>query len=281
MRPSERISEDTWVRLQQSQALDVRFGEETLTDILALDFIKLAGRRKIKMFQIEKHEEARKGADLEIFLSIGRNTHVRYVIQAKKLYPKHQYPHINAKTGKSGLFQIDVLEDYARIVGAVPYYLLFNFVDRIQRTLHWHCRRQFDEKQLGCTLVPSWLVRRAISTHGCRTFGFLHSDPAALPLRCRLDCDCPRQARWGGVPDLAGTGDAQLYEDEDLSPEAPSRPEVFVPRESPWPDWLWSRDTQTISMNDARRLFPRPIRETSLPRRLLLIGSEAVTDGSD
>lgn len=281
MRPSERISEDTWIRLQQSQALDVRFGEETLTDILALDFIKLAGRRKIKIFQIDKHEEARKGADLEIFLSIGRNTHVRYVIQAKKLYPKHQYPHINAKAGKSGLFQIDVLEDYAGIVGAVPYYLLFNFVDNIQRTLHWHCRGQFDEKQLGCTLVPSWLVRRAISTHGCRTFDFLHSDPAALPLRCRLDCDCPRQARWDRVPGLTGMSDAQSHEDKYPSQEARRWSETFMPRESPWPDWLWSRDTQTISLSDARRLFPRPIQEALLPRRLLLIGPDRVTDGSN
>ena len=193
MNPSERVSEDTWIRLQQSQALEVRFGEETLTDILVLDFTKLAGRRRIKIFQIEKHEETRKGADLEIFLRISRGTCVRYVIQAKKLYSKHQYPHtkhqyphINAKAGKSGRFQIDVLEDYAKNVGAVPYYLLFNFVAHIQRTRHWHCRGQFDEKQLGCTLVPSRRVREAILTPGCRTFDFLHSDPVALPLRCRF-----------------------------------------------------------------------------------------------
>lgn len=280
MNPSERISEDTWIRLQQSQTLDVRFGEETLTDILVLDFIKLAGRRRVKIFQITKHEEARKGADLEIFLRTDRGTCVRYVIQAKKLYPRHQYPHINAKAGKSGLFQIDVLEDYARSVGAVPHYLLFNFVDHIQRTRHWHCRRQFDEKQLGCTLVPSWRVRDAISPPpGRRTFDFLHSDPAALPLRCRLDCDCPRQAQWGRVPDLTGTSAAQWHEDEHPSPEARGRPEVFVPREGPWPDWLWSQDEQIISMNDTMRLLPRPIRETPLPRRLLLIGPDTVTDG--
>jgi hypothetical protein len=57
--PAERISEDTWNRLKQAQELEVRLGEETLTDILSLDFARLAGTHEIKLFQTPKPEEAK------------------------------------------------------------------------------------------------------------------------------------------------------------------------------------------------------------------------------
>ena len=40
MTPSEKIAADTWERLKLSRDLKVRLGEETLTDLLALDFTR-------------------------------------------------------------------------------------------------------------------------------------------------------------------------------------------------------------------------------------------------
>ena len=41
MTPAEKIAADTWERLKLSRDLRVRLGEETLTDLLALDFVRL------------------------------------------------------------------------------------------------------------------------------------------------------------------------------------------------------------------------------------------------
>lgn len=193
--PAERISEDTWNRLKQAQEFEVRLGEETLTDILALDFARLVGPNEIRLFQTPKSKEAKQGTDLEVILNAGSGTAIRYAIQAKKLYPGKGYVHINAKAGKSGRYQIDLLEGHARSVGAIPFYLLYNYFDHPNTDECWSCCQScVDESQLGCTLVPSWHVRNAIRWRGHRTFDFLHSDPESLPLRCRFRC--PKRSPW-------------------------------------------------------------------------------------
>ena len=210
MTAAEQMSADVWNRLKQSQQLSVRLGEETLTDILTLDFTRLAGRRAVKMFQTPKNKESQTGTDLEVFVSVAGGRAYRYAIQAKKLYPNKRYDNLNARVGKHDLFQIDILEDYANQEGVVPFYLLFNYVHRLEATRHWHCcQTPVDEKQLGCTLVPSCRVRKAIGQRGCRNFAFLHTDPAALPFRCRFDC--PRDARWDRKSQTKAIGDESCY----------------------------------------------------------------------
>ena len=268
--PAERISEDTWNRLKQAQEFEVRLGEETLTDILTLDFARLAGTRKIKLFQTPKSEEARKGTDLEVFLNTGGGAAIRYAIQAKKLYPYKGYIHINAKAGKSGRFQIDVLEGHAKRVGAIPFYLLFNYVDHAEASRCWNCCEcAVDEKQLGCTLVPSWHVRKAILRRGYRTLDFLHSDPESLPWRCRFEC--PNRSPWRmkfGSPGQRWP----LFADIDASlPEQYSWVNL-EPREGDWPEWLWAQNQRMILDDEARELFPGSTKETPVPRRILLVG---------
>ncbi len=281
--PAERISEDTWNRLKQAQELEVRLGEETLTDILSLDFARLAGTHEIKLFQTLKPEEARKGTDLEVFLNTGGGATIRYAIQAKKLYPDKGYIHINAKAGKSGRFQIDVLEDHAKCVGAIPFYLLFNYIDHAEASEYWNCCKcAVDEKQLGCTLVPSWHIREAICQRGCRTFHFLHSDPESLPLRCRFEC--PNGLPWE-VKFESQRHHLPLFPDIDVAYPAPYSWVNFEPRDRDWPEWLWTRDQQILSADEARELFPGSTKETPLPRRILLVGqnlhAEDIVDDFD
>lgn len=267
--PAERISEDTWNRLKQAQEFEVRLGEETLTDILTLDFARLAGPQEIRLFQTPKPKEATQGTDLEVFLNTGRGTAIRYAIQAKKLYPGKGYIHINAKAGKSGRYQIDLLEGHAKSVGAIPFYLLYNYIDNANTSECWSCcQSSVDESQLGCTLVPSWHVRKAIRRRGRRTFDFLHSDPESLPLRCRLKC--PNRSPWEirresllhGLPLLA---------DLDASFPEPYSWVSFEPRERGWPEWLWVQYQRIISENEARELFPESTTDTALPRRIVLV----------
>ena len=295
MTPAAQVSDDVWNRLKQSREFDVRLGEETLTDILTLDFTRLSGGHKVKIRQTEKHEEAQNGADLEIFVNIGGGSAFRYAVQAKKLYPEGKYRYLKAKAGKSGPFQLDVLEAAAKANGILPYYLLYNYVDRVNTDQHWHCCQSPDENQFGCTLVPSWRVRQAIDPPCCRTFKFLHSFPEALPFRCRFDC--PRDARWDRKRETEGFR-FESREYTNASREVPDWWKDLERRKHEWPEWLWRGENPQISMDDMRRLWTelRPnILETPLgvqhprepsmrllvPRRILLIGPDTGPDKPD
>lgn len=288
MTPAEQVSVDVWTRLKQSRKLVVRLGEETLTDILTLDFTRLAGRHRVKMFQTPKPQEAKTGTDLEVSVNIRGSKTIRYAIQAKKLYFGKRYDHLKSKAGRSGKLQLDVLEDYAKTTGALPYYLLFNYVDYVKESKHWHCCRSLDENQLGCTLVPSWHVRQAIQQRGCRTFTFLHSIPKALPFRCRFDC--PLDARWGRKREAERIRSG-FHDQTNASRETPDWWKGLERREHEWPEWLWKRENPQLSMDDVRKLWPEltseifetpgrvkypgePSARLSAPRRILLVGPD-------
>lgn len=205
MTPAERISSDTWNRLQQSLTLYVRLGEETLTDLLLLD-LKAQSIYRVYVFQSPKWHEALFGTDLEIFVREQDGSTYLYAIQAKKIdhrksnhpgwpsiatrpsaassTPSGRYTQLG-KTNSSGTLQLDLLESYAKKVGAVPCYLLYNFASpspcssSTQR--YWNCcdcsccRSGCEDSQFGCTLAPSWVIRKAINPpRGNRNFHYIH-----------------------------------------------------------------------------------------------------------
>ena len=64
MTPAEKIAADTWERLKLSRDLRVRLGEETLTDLLALDFVRFMPNQFKLISKYNKCEESERGADL-------------------------------------------------------------------------------------------------------------------------------------------------------------------------------------------------------------------------
>ncbi len=229
MHPAEQIAKDTWGRLKQSRELRTRLGEVTLTDLLVLDFVRFMDGRA-RLFQSTNKQESIRGTDLEIRIHAGCNRAVAFALQAKKLYPDERYRELKTTVKSSNSLQLEILEDYAESVCAVPLYLLYNYVcwDDLQPC--WHCRERFsvDIEQLGCTVVPSRIIRRAICKRGRRNFDWIHKSCAALPWRCLFDC--PHQC-------------TQRYDCEYLEP-------VY----GGWPDWLWSRNSTTFSDEDVERL---------------------------
>ena len=197
-------------------------------------------------------------------------------------------------------YQIDVLEGYAKRVCAVPLYLLYNYVELLDFDPYWHCCEPVDERQLGCTLVPSWDIRRAIETRGCRKFDSIHESSAALPWRCLFDCPQGRDYRFLPSADrslsiflrnfLAQPDEAQDYGLVRSGNDQLYDWVTFEPVKGGWPQWLWSRDDAALSDDDVDRLrdeirrkskvvdnteapaldFPRQ----GLPRYLLLVKEE-------
>lgn len=192
MTPAERIADDTWHKLKEARELTVRLGEETLTDLLILDMRRHMATHKIWVYQTTRPQEARSGTDLLMAVRDGKTADARlYAIQAKKLYPSRQYTAL--KKGNDA--QLDTLETFARCNKALPYYLFYNFVTDPKFVSapsdYWLCGKSYDEPQLGCTLVPSWIVRKALGApRQCspRSFPYMHEPRQALPWRCLFDC---------------------------------------------------------------------------------------------
>ena len=300
---AERIAESTWNRLRESRYLHVRLGEETLTDLLVLDFSMSVPKHNIRFVQTTKTEEAVQGTDLVIYVRRGTGNADIYAVQAKRLYER-SYNCLNARSSNDK-HQINILEDYARESRAIPFYLLFNHVDdKDLKSDYWHCCQQtVDKWQLGCTLVPSWRIRDAISTRGCRTFNYIHSDRAALPWRCAFACPNNPTA-WGRIREKA-----QESRHERFSQNIPSSDKaelrIVRDRQTPlpnsslsyaqyegvdfssgageWPSDLWERGTSLLSDEETRQSYgaltdapeARGIsRPLLLPRWLMLVNSD-------
>ena len=263
--------------------LGARLGEETLTDLLVLDMLPHQTMNTLSIYHPTKQEESRFGADLLVCIRYPDGSGRRLAVQAKKLYPTGRYAalgHSNA----SGTLQIDKLDKFARTWGAIPVYLLYNHLDQLpQRTHHWHCCRDYDAEQLGCTLVPSWRIRQAIGSRGRRTFPAIHEQAPARPWRCVFDCDRP----------LKQTDALRLSQPE---PEVSDDRVFFHQRR---PDWIQTGTDQfdflfdieePVSIENLNRLFahlatPRHEvlgdAELTYPRRVLavdLVGSKMDPD---
>ena len=302
---TELIAEDTWRRVKESWDHGVRLGEETLTDLLILDFMRFKPSH-YKLFQINKKEEVRIGADLEIRLHAEKNQAAVFAVQAKKLYQSGRYECLNAKVKSSGSSQMDILEMYSESVGALPLYLLYNYVDQRDMQPYWHCCQCLDERQLGCTLVPSWTIRQAISNHGCRNFDWIHTSCNAMPWRCLFDCPQVRDHQSQSTarrrlsmfrePSRQSDNLSVFHElsDQLLSATRTQLPQSddeqdydwvnFEPVDGAWPDWLWEQHGATLSAKDFERLRQKSSvvkrkqvqkaigsTEELVPHRLLLI----------
>lgn len=268
----EMIAEGAWDRMQYSLRYDIRLGEETLTELLLLDFVNGMPAQRFRLYQFTKQEESRYGADIEIVVEDGGRA-VVFAVQAKKLSRCGRYDSLNAKTSGTNRHQIDVLENYSSQIGAIPFYLLYNHTDKPQQS--WHCCQKFDEKQLSCTLVPSWEIRRAINKRGSRTFDAVHSRKSALPWRCLFVCPYPgwrklvHEARQSLTQTSKQIGNFRDYDWLTVALEtiavgsrsSGGEEEGLLgwqgdhnATRNAWPEWLWDRDSTILSSEDAYRL---------------------------
>ena len=283
---TEKIAEDTWQRMKYAQLFHVRLGEETLTDILALEWTRYSSKKSLpsRLFQTTKRDEAVRGTDLEIYVHVGNRRAIILAVQAKKLDKSTgRYLKLNANAGKNNGRQIDVLEKYARQIGAIPLYLLYNYVDSFNSQMTWHCRRQPDRTQMGCTLVPSCRIHDVLSwPRGRRNFDGIHIFADAVPWRCILDCPRGLDLSAPCVEEVEGyTGDRSLLA------------ETKHAIEGRWPESIWERgDNSPLSLDELSILHGghdvRLLNNAAMdygeseprlvPRRVLLINQQEVDE---
>lgn len=140
--------------------------------------------------------EARKGCDFEMWIGSDKRGWSRYAVQAKKVsVSTGRYESLNHSV--SGKPQIDILNLYAKRVGAAPIYCLYNFYDCLPdwkyRCPLWNCGLPVDRFQLGCSVTPARVIKSALQRRGMRSFLSIHSEPETIPWRCLLRCAGPHR----------------------------------------------------------------------------------------
>ncbi len=191
----ENQSKDIWDRLGcVRDSLDsrgvlgpVRFGEETITDLLMMD-LYLHGSRLAYFQQTTKPDEAMWGTDFELWLGSERKGWFRFAIQAKKLDLRTDRYSSLTQDNANGP-QIDLLREYGRINRAAPLYCLYNHTDSANCCDHWHCcTKPADLKELGCTVSPLRNIQQAIDQWGGKNFHSIHKNESTLPWKCLVSC---------------------------------------------------------------------------------------------
>ena len=220
MTPAARISSDTWRRLGRAHLLGARLGEETLTDLLALEMLHFQNSNAFRVFHPTRHQESCWGADLLVWIRRRSGLSRFLAIQAKKLYPNGSYTALNHHVSP-GVRQIDLLDAFAHQYRAIPLYLLYNHFDSGNPASYWHCCKPFDIEQLGCTLVPSWKIDRAIKRRGQRTFTAIHGTAPSRPWRCAFDCDHPERQLTALATDPEPELPVEVARPEDAQADAP------------------------------------------------------------
>ncbi len=165
----------------------VRFGEETITDLLMMDLF-VQGSKVALFRQTSKPDESMWGTDFELWLGSERLGWFRFAIQAKKLDLRTDRYASLTQSNVNGP-QIDLLEQYAKRKRATPLYCLYNHTDGADEVDHWHCcTSPADVKELGCTVTPLSNIASAIDEWGGKNFDSIHKNKSTLPWKCLVSC---------------------------------------------------------------------------------------------
>lgn len=188
----ESLAASTWDWLGHARSLRLGFSEDTVSDLTALEIARRAPS-EVGIGRVSKIKERFVGFDWLWIINRPRGRHAIYVIQAKKVridqstgysYGRRKYPN-------SPPYQIDVLQDFASHIGAVPLYCLYNNVDGMTVDRFWQCRRESPSApQMGCTLVPLEVARMVHDGRIANTFQSIHQRPGVIPWRCLFHPEC-------------------------------------------------------------------------------------------
>ena len=195
------ISKDTWERLRDIKAFSqrpqpfrsVRLGETTITDLAMMYLCRQKLSRSI-FIQTPVRKEALRGTDFEWWVGSDASGWFRLAVQAKKLDVRtERYQSLAQRT--KALVQYRTLMKYASLNRVTPVYCLYNYSGYVVPARHWHCcTRPSNDEELGCTLTPASIIRRAILNPRMRYFDSIHTENKTLPWQCLASCPKVRAA---------------------------------------------------------------------------------------
>ena len=188
----ESLAASAWGWLGHARRLRLGFSEDTISDLTALEIARCASA-EVGVGRVSKYKERFVGFDWMWIIGRPGGRHVIYVIQAKKMRidQSQGYSYGRVKYPSSPPFQMDILQDFAKHIGAVPLYCFYNNLHGMIINPFWHCQRESENApQLGCTLVPLKVVRLVQDGLISNNFQSIHRRPEAIPWRCLFHPEC-------------------------------------------------------------------------------------------
>ncbi|MBM0106506.1 hypothetical protein JM946_17390 [Steroidobacter sp. S1-65] len=177
----ELLASTTWRTILRAKQNQIALGEDAITSINLNAIASFAGGVAVEDTRID---EAKKGCDFEVWIGSADEGWCRYAVQAKKIsFRGFRYEKLRHRV--RGRDQIEILQEYAAKVRAAPIFCFFNFAPHVDV---FNCKRDHDETQLGCMVLPAAVVEDALRTRGRRHFGWLHAQQEAIPWRCLITC---------------------------------------------------------------------------------------------
>ena len=144
------LARDTWDRLRDAHVGGMRIGDAGITDLLLLE-INRANLPNITVLKTPHNLEPGQGNDWEWWIGSSGTGWLYNAVHAKKLYASTKtYSARSQKVG--GVPQVDTLEQYATVNGAIPLYYFFNHCDWVNLDGCWQCRLPHQDPKLRCTL---------------------------------------------------------------------------------------------------------------------------------
>ena len=219
-----KLAIDTWENLQAAKRLEVRFGEETITDLLMFE---LRRRGFITFKQTSLADEPDWGTDFECWIGWAGRSWTGYAVQAKKL--KHNtkprgwdsYNTFYQNVGNTQNAQIDILKAYAKLRDISPRYCLYNHSLEVQPSMLSCCIRQFPEEELGCTITSTKTVKQAKYVFRGRSFQAIQQQEATVPWRCLALCPAVRYSLYRGSSRSFNDISPLITEETIFHPELP------------------------------------------------------------
>lgn len=171
----ENLTKNVWKGLEDSFEHDISFGETSISDMILL-YLKKLNNPQISIEQTKQNEESSFGTDWVWWIGSNDKGWIALAVQAKKYNTKDDRYNSLAHKVK-GIYQSDILKQYADSIQAIPIYALYNYA--LRENFSTGVRGaifNYPKNMYGVTLTPLNVIKEAVNKRGCRNFEFIHNN---------------------------------------------------------------------------------------------------------
>lgn len=171
----EEIADKVWKRICRKHSLGLNDKEEGITNDIIADIVEYHQNNYIDNFDVYAragYKESITGSDIDLFVETEIDQYIWYPLQAKLLKKDRKYYSFFYPQKEKQ--QWELLTDLESF-GAIPYYLFYNGVDNFSYNGRDKCLREYNEKQLGCSIVKPLTVKNVYENKKLPEFKDFHT----------------------------------------------------------------------------------------------------------
>lgn len=155
----QSLAVSTWRGIREAYELEMKLGEETITDIITMKIQSSAGVHGLPNLRVKaynRREEGQHGADWDLWVvEAGHGLGLRFQAKVSDV-SRQRFAHLHYLSGKLKTSQAELLTQSAASDGLTPLYLLYQTWTRNHPSPH---TTSVGHQPHGCCVLrPSWVV---------------------------------------------------------------------------------------------------------------------------